>query len=112
MLVWAFGFAAAITNNSNKADTSISGLGALVRPTETLMAIRQHMQSLILHGCNSHFPSWTVNNGIVNVIERLSGISQQIEDSIPQSYKDSNAHSSINNVSVRPTPPVEICSGE
>jgi hypothetical protein len=43
-----------------------------------------------------------VNNGIVNVIERLSGISQQIQDSIPQSYKDSNAHSSINNPLIGP----------
>jgi hypothetical protein len=37
------------------------------------------------------------NNGIVMVTETLSGISQQIQDSIPQAYKDSNAHSSMNN---------------
>ena len=38
-----------------------------------------------------------VNNGIVKVIETLSGISQQIQNSIPQSYKDSNAYYSMNN---------------
>ena len=38
-----------------------------------------------------------VNSGIVKVTETLSGVSQQIQDSIPQTYKDSNEHSSMNN---------------
>jgi len=38
-----------------------------------------------------------VNNGIDKVVETLSGISQQIQNSIPQPYKDSNAYSSTNN---------------
>ncbi len=38
-----------------------------------------------------------VNNGIDKVMETLSGISQQIQNSIHQPYKDSNAYSSTNN---------------
>ena len=37
------------------------------------------------------------NNGMVKVIESLSGISQQIQNAIPQSYKDSSEYPSMYN---------------